>query len=133
MTESQEEILAAFADGEPVAAPTLAEALADPDGRAYMIDVLVLRGLIDGRAAARSEFADPVPVATRWRWLTAAAVLATVCVFGGYSLGVRRTSQPADAVRPIVNPAVASASAPAPTRVIRFERGVDWTERVGGG
>ena len=41
-----EQTIAAFIDGEPVAAEPLREALALPEGREYLIDLVALRGLI---------------------------------------------------------------------------------------
>ena len=42
--------VSAFADGEPVDPEQLDRALADAEGRAYLIDLLVLRGLYGRRA-----------------------------------------------------------------------------------
>ena len=70
-------------------------------------------------------------------WL--AAALVTVCVTAGFMAG--RLSWPGTSnsdrspASVTVTPAAAPASrtnAPAPTHVIRMERGVDWNERSGG-
>jgi hypothetical protein len=130
------ECIAAFADGEPVDPERLDRALADADGRAYLIDLLVLRGLY-GRG-------DPQPVpATRprraFRWLPAVAALVIVSVLGGYLAGRRAgetsmdaTRRAADAAGPPRAQTEISVTAPAPTHVIRLEPGVDWKERGGG-
>ena len=47
------DIIAAFVDNEPVGAEDLAAALAAPEGRDYLIDLLVLRGFV-GDGGGRS-------------------------------------------------------------------------------
>ncbi len=47
MTDYQD-VIAGFVDSEPVEAHALGDALARPEGRAYLIDLLVLRGLVSG-------------------------------------------------------------------------------------
>lgn len=134
------DVLDAFADGEPVSAGALDAALSDVHGRAYLLDLLALRGLIDRAAvepppqvARRPEqrrTAGPMPVA--------AAVVLVACLGAGIGIGWRLaamarlpdTPTPADA-RPVVLPAVEIA-APVPTQIIRFEPGVDWQDAVGG-
>jgi hypothetical protein len=135
MTElDQQEVIAAFADGEPVDPKELTEALSYPAGREHLIDLLVLRGLVGGQSITR-----PVPIparrsASHIRRLAVAASLAAISVLGGYVLGHRTTdlSRPPNAVTGAA-PDVVPVSAPAPTRIIRLENGVDWNERTGGG
>ena len=123
------DVIAAFADGEPVSATELGAALAHEDARAYLIDVLALRSLMDGRPQLPSV-GVAVPARSRVRWFTAAAALVVAGVAGGYSAG-RHTVTPVNAVRPgVVAPA--PAGAPAPTHVFRMEDGVNWNERTGG-
>jgi hypothetical protein len=130
------ECIAAFADGEPVDPARLDRALADAEGRAYLIDLLVLRGLYGRRdraamPAARSR-------AARFRWLPAVAALVIVSVLGGYVAGRRgdgrsvdaSPGRSADSAGPIQTEI--AVTAPAPTHVIRLEPGVDWNERGGG-
>jgi hypothetical protein len=137
MMSENHDCIAAFADGEPVDPERLDRALADAEGRAYLIDLLVLRRLYGRRGpatmpAARSRVA--------WvRWLPAVAALVIVSVLGGYvagRMGGGRSAgvdvgpgRSADAAGPIQEIPV---TAPAPTHVIRLEPGVDWNERGGG-
>ena len=128
------QVLEAFADGEPVDPDDLNEALALADGRAHFIDVLVLRGMVGGHSAARQPLAAPSAPrrSSGPRWLSAAAALLIVAGLGGiggYSAG-RRSQTSVNAIT--AAQANAAAPAPAPTRVIRLEPGVDWTERAGG-
>ena len=144
--EQNLEILDAFVDGERVDPQALKRALSDPDGRDYLIDILALRegirdGISDdvalqaiGPVRSTSEFRS------RFRWLSAAAVIA-VSLLGGYVLG-QQTGRPAtttsaSAITSVERPNVAVAPvatvpAPAPTHVIRLEPGVDWNEHIGG-
>ena len=90
MSEFQD-CIGAFADGEPVDPEVLDRALAAPDGRAYLIDLLVLRRLY-GRhspvvAAAPATAGTPArPTVTR-RFLTAAAAVVVAGTLGGYVAG----------------------------------------------
>jgi hypothetical protein len=121
-------VIDAFIDDEPVDVAELRLALADASGREYLTDALALRGLvgIDQLGAAgqgrsnrrRSSFSGRA-------WLAVAALLTVVASLVGYTAGARTTSGP------FVTPAP-SVEAPAPTKVIRLQSGVDWTERVGG-
>jgi hypothetical protein len=124
------DLIASFADGEPVSAPELSTALAHEDARTYLIDVLALRGLLDGRPHLPAVTIVP-PVRNRGRWLTAAAALLVAGVAGGYSAGRQAVTQVTDADRSAVA-APATAGAPAPTHVFRMENGVNWNERTGG-
>jgi hypothetical protein len=127
------EVIEAFADGEPVDPAELDRALADTDGRGQLIDLLVLRGFVNGPGLV--PFASPASsprVIRPWRWLTVAALVTIVASIGGYVAGTRTAAmkQPGElAATGAPGPATA---APTPTRVIRFEPGVDWTEHRGG-
>lgn len=147
-----EDVIAAFADGEPVDPDQLRAALAEKGGRDYLIDVLVLRGLVSGQPAGspihpftQSPVSPSIPFTythsrtrpfTRWRWWASAAAIAGVGVIGGFLAGQWATmplGREAAAPQEIAAPAVVSSvTAPPPTRVIRLEPGVDWTEQRGG-
>ena len=142
--------IGALADGEPVDPALLDRALAEPEGRAYLIDLLVLRGLY-GRRVAGSELgrtageqdvaamtavnpAAPSMGTARGRWLPAIAALITVSVLGGYIAGRQSASRAVHRkhggfATGAIGPRV---TAPAPTQIIRLEPGVDWNERGGG-
>ncbi|HEX7779023.1 MAG TPA: hypothetical protein VF424_07290 [Vicinamibacterales bacterium] len=123
------ECIAAFADGEPVDPARLDRALAEAEGRAYLIDLLVLRGLYARRDALPATNTGARSV--RLRWLPAVAALVVVSVLGGYVAGRQSDDRvPAAAAGPVAAPS--EVTAPAPTQVIRLEPGVDWNERGGG-
>ena len=151
-----QDVIQAFADGEPVDPVELEQALADPEGRAHLIDIVVLRKLVrrshvTGRRAdlqVRQPCAGPAGpayVPRRLRAVAAAAVVAVVASAGGYFFGEHITTlrTPAAIVTPVQSttsePAppdaassdAAATPAPAPTVVIRFRPGVDWTESGG--
>lgn len=121
--------IAAFADGEPVDPERLDRALADAEGRAYLIDLLVLRGLYARRDAVSAP--DARARNARLRWLPVVAALVVVSVLGGYLAG-RQTGDRAPAAPTGPLTAQSEVTAPAPTQVIRLEPGVDWNERKGG-
>jgi hypothetical protein len=130
-TERHCEILSAWVDGEPTEPTDVHQALETPEGRAFIVDVMSLRRVVDvtGERVTRDE----APAITRrGPWLAAAA--AVICVTAGY--GIARFTAPgvpAAAHTDAVNIIQADApSAPQPTHVIRFESGVDWRETVGG-
>jgi hypothetical protein len=124
------DVIAAFADGEAVSASELGAALAHEDARAYLVDVLALRGLLDGRPQLAAVSIVPSK-RSRVRWFTAAAALVVAGIAGGYSAGRHAVASAVDVARPgVVAPA--PAGAPAPTHVFRMENGVNWNERTGG-
>ena len=132
------EIVAAFADGERVNVDELERALAMPEGRDHLIDLLALREVTVGPATAGSTLVMP-PKRPAWRYLRLAVAAAVVCVStaAGYALGSRSARQAPGAVSVASSPQVADSipanvAPPAPTRVIRLEPGVDWQERGGG-
>jgi hypothetical protein len=119
------DVIAAFADGPD----ELKHALADDQGREHLVELLVLRDLVHAsdpdvelgaRTAARRD---------RRTWLGIAAALV-VCVLGGYAVGW----QSHNAVDSRESPASGdgAVSAPAPTRVIHLQPGIDWKETSGG-
>jgi hypothetical protein len=100
------EVISAFLDNEPFDPQELSEALATPDGRALLIDLLTLRRLMQPE-----ETVAPVSSGTRraprvLRLFLAAATLV-LAVVGGYELG-ERSGTP-------------SVEAPPPARVIPAE------------
>jgi hypothetical protein len=134
-------VIEAFADGESVDPEALDDALAEREGRAHLIDLLVLRGFVNGRGLPPpARTATPIVhargAARPLRWLSIAALVAIAASVGGYAIGERTASvrQRNDlAATNVTNAASAPmAPAPTPTRVIRFEPGVDWTEHGGG-
>ncbi len=102
MTDKHE-VISAFLDGETFDPSALGQALADPEGRAMLIDLVALQHLV-------AESPEAVPIVRqhrRGRLLFAVAAAAVVVAsFVGYSLGERQGS--ASAVTP-----------PTPTRVVQ--------------
>jgi hypothetical protein len=132
MTEWQDAI-AAFIDGEPVDPEALVAALSDAKGREYLVDLLALRDLVGGEHDVRPAAAPrSAGIGARARQLAIAASLAAVSLIGGYALGQRSVDSSSAPQSPAAISTPDAARAPAPTRVIQLENGVDWTERVGG-
>ena len=123
-------IVEAFIDGEPVAPEALKHALADPSARDYLADLLILRGEVARMAPTTLDF-DRSRASWRVGWVAAAAAVL-VSLMGGFFAGQRVVApvvaQGVEAIA-LVSPA---PSAPAPTRVIKLESGVNWTEHSGG-
>lgn len=133
-------VVAAFADGEAVDAVALDRALAEADGRAYLIDLLALRDLVTVVPGGARTPAPPDVAPSPRRWWSVAAAIAVVSVLGGYAAGRfapfdRSTPLGDSAAAPaVVAPAAAGTlDAPEPTNVIRLEPGVDWQETGAGG
>jgi hypothetical protein len=134
------EVLDALVDGELVDPEALDRALAEPEGRRYLIDAWLLREAVQEESAV--EVAAPpaaVVAPLRWQSLVVAAGIACVCLVGGYLVGVnlaqvgqRGASHPPP---PIVTPAAparpSSFPVPAPTRVIRLELDANWKDSSG--
>ena len=130
------DVIGAFVDNEPIEAEDLAAALATPDGRDYLIDLLVLRGLVADGGGALTRSAGAAKKTSRYAfWLPAvAAALLTLGAGGGYLAGRVLSNHPSVSA-PVASDSEIStpgAVAPAPTHVIRMEKGVDWNERSGG-
>jgi hypothetical protein len=147
--EDRDEVIAAFVDGEAVEARALDRALADAGGRAHLLDLLALRGLVGDAGAVAGAVAPWGAIGSRaigssahrtswWssrRWTSAAAALLVAGAAGGYAVGrvVPDVRSADDVVAPIDVAAPAlDVSAPAPTRVIQLEPGKDWNESAGG-
>ncbi len=129
------DVVAAFVDGESVAAGDLFAALGHEDAREYLVDVLALRGLVTD---ARPQVVTASSAAARRFWsplrLVAAAALIVVGVAGGFAMG-RRTADVSIVRSDVIRDAAvtpAPAKAPAPTHVFRMENGINWNERAGG-
>jgi negative regulator of sigma E activity len=129
MSAETSQILSAFVDGEPVDAEALAHALLESGGRDTLIDFVLVRGALvdDSRPSEAFYAAMGKRLTPRWRRglrplrvLAAAAVLA-LAVVGLFDLGSRLASRPR------------ADEPPAPTRVLRFEPGVDWNVRANRG
>ena len=147
---SEIQCIGALADGEPVDPEQLDRALANPEGRAYLIDLLVLRGWyghrgsgaelnraggeLDSGSVASSRTTRAPGKTGRGRWLSAVAALVTVGVLGGYVAGRQSVPRDADERAAVARQAKSdtSVTAPAPTQIIKLEPGVDWNERGGG-
>lgn len=124
------EVIAAFVDGERVDPAVLKAALAQPDGRDYLVDMVALREVIahDGPQPATAGASQPAR-----RWLAAAAAAIVLSLAGGYTWGHRSVS-PRDAAAGIgATPPRAgdSAPAPAPTRVIEVAPGSSYVTKGG--
>ena len=101
------EVISAFLDGEAFEATALGEALAEPYGRALLIDLIALRHLV-------AESPEAVPAVRHRRggrllFAAAAAAIVLASLFG-YSLGERQGARTADAP-------------PTPTRVVQTTTG----------
>jgi hypothetical protein len=115
------DVISAFIDNEPFDPLALANALADPNGRDLLMDLIALRLVV---AADLTDDVRPTRTATstRWRILAAAAIL--LALGGGYAAG-HRTASAGSRV-------AASDAAPAPTRVIDLRPGIEWHQTGGG-
>jgi len=147
MNANIQDVIAAFLDGEPVAADELRAALAHDEGREYLVDLLVLRGLVrptgGAELAPASGTADPGVTArassrsvSRLFWSAAAAALVAISTLAGFAAG-RMTGSDVAPVTPTVTvqaapPPAFAIDAPAPTRIIELKHGKDWNERSGG-
>jgi len=137
------DVIAAFVDNEPVGAAELDAALATPEGREYLIDLLVLRGLVSdgltggvkavGASTRAQTNGDRGSKSVFWLPVAAAALVAAGLGAGFVAGRVLDRRAPAPSPVAVVEPAPADMpSAPAPTHVIHMEKGVDWNERSGG-
>ena len=101
------EVISALLDNEPFDPEELSDALSDPTGRALLIDLVMLRRIV--------QPGDPIPAAptaktvSGYSWRVAAAAAALVLsIAGGYIAGERRAE-------------TVSSEAPAPTRIVEAE------------
>lgn len=118
------ETLSAFADGEPVATPALLDALRRPKAHEALIDFIRLReAMEEPRQRPRPEFVSRMretlePRAEPW-WRRVVAVPAPLAV--ALAALIMATFLLVIQLRPSQGDAP-----PAPSRVLRFEEGVDW-------
>jgi hypothetical protein len=112
------DVISAFLDNEPFDAGELSAALADPAGRAALVDLIALRGLVQSDAGtmpiARVRGRRP------WR-LIAAGIALPIALVAGYGLGWRAATTH--------EPGAVTDDPPAPTRVITD---LEWTVGKGG-
>jgi hypothetical protein len=118
------EVVAAFVDGERVDAQTLKAALAQPDARDYLAELLALRELIGHSGSS------PAQVAARpsRRWLIGAAAAVVLSLGSGYALGLGSGLAPGQD-----GSAVSGGVAPQPTRVIEVAPGASYVSSVSQG
>jgi hypothetical protein len=119
----------AMLDGEPVDEQALRSALDDDAARDYLVEALRLRRLARDIGPARFAIPGSAPrEAFRGaRWLAAGVIFAIGSGIGyvyGQDSGTHGVSSALVEVA-LDNPSVPPA--PAPTRSIRFEPGVNWT------
>lgn len=121
------EVIAAFVDGERVDPARLKSALATPDGRDYLADMVALREVVAHDLVPAAH----APARSTRRWIVATAAAVVLSLAGGYSLGHR--SAPGGGA-PALGGAVrssASDAAPAPTRVIEVAPGSSYVTKGG--
>jgi hypothetical protein len=116
------DVISAFLDNEPFDAEEFSAALATPDGRRLLVDLVALQGMVQPAFAA-----TPPAASRRVHWFGVSA--AMVMLAGGFALG--QWSARVDF--PSSETAASAASAPEPTAEYRFEPGVNWREPSGTG
>ena len=123
---SELEVIDAFIDGQRVDGDAIKRALADPEGRAYMVDAWLLREAIqedETRPSSAATHPARQSAKSNMRWLVAAAI--TVSLLGGYATGRSAGGASPLLVPPPATTAVAQPNqafpVPAPTRVIQLE------------
>src|SRR6185295_6379863 len=90
--QTRHEVISAFIDNEPFDANELGTALATPEGRELLLDLISLRHVViaDGTSKSASRV---VPARMPWRGLAAAAAIV-LALGGGYLAGHRPASDP---------------------------------------
>jgi len=116
------DVISAFIDNEPFDPVELRDALATPEGRDELLDLIALRAVVQPTEPTVPAAAPRVRSIARW---TLAAAAAAVLVIGGYTVG---RSTPPDEW-----PSSASVTAPEPTSVFRFEPGKNWADSLSAG
>ena len=120
----------ALLDGEAVDRHTVAASLEHRAVRDYLVDALLLRQATrDLEPPSRVAPIATSPRSRSMRGVAAAAILA-LSTFGGYLYG-HDGRDVAPGFADVILDASSQRSAPAPTQSIRFEPGVNWTEREG--
>jgi hypothetical protein len=114
MNTHNHDAISAFLDNEPFDAQALADALADPEGRALLIDLVALRHVLQPDDALVMP-APPRRAAGPVVWAVAAASIC-LAAFGGYQFGVGLDAGP---------------DAPPPATVVI--KASNWTDVTSGG
>ena len=122
-----EDTLNAFVDGETVDTASLDAALGSPEGRAYLIDTLALRRLVE---STQPQLEAPRAQPARVLMFAKAAALAIAFAGIGYAAGLSQDAAPA--APPATFAADQTQTPPEPTRVIELTPGVNWHETQGG-
>ena len=128
------EVISIFGVGERVEPEQLKRALELPEGRDYLVDLLTLREAIGGLGPFAAVPRKPAPLWTVVRG-TAAAAIVLLALGGGYIAGHRTSAPPSSAGATSDSQVLAVTSAPeapAPTRVIKLQPGVNWSDIAGG-
>jgi hypothetical protein len=127
MTDTETEILSAFCDGEVVDPIAFAAALADPRGRDALVDFARLRAAVASVRPMPASLGQlrRSPSGARhrlWRWpaLPAAAAIVLFLLATAWLLPVNWLARSRKADSP-----------PSPSRVVRYEPGVDWHPEEG--
>jgi len=124
------EVIGAFVDRERVDPEALKAALTTDQGRQYLVDVIALRELTTDEAP-QANLVRRDWSAARWFSMAAAIILT---LGAGYLIGARFGADRALASvpSPVAIEVAQPISAPAPTRIIRLEPGVNWKSKEGG-
>ena len=115
-------VISAFIDNEPFDPNELRDALATPEGREELTDLIALRDVV--QPTADLIFVAPSPIRSVTRWTLAAAAAAVLAV-GGYSVGRFVATEQVQAA--------AQITAPEPTSVFTFEPGKNWNDSLPAG
>jgi hypothetical protein len=129
------EIISAFVDHEPVDPKLLAEALAEAEGRQCLIELLTLDALVAETeedpqfVSAAREVGRPPGIAAQRpahrRWLLAAAAVVVVGA-GTFAAGLQTGRTDAG------TPSAVEVRPPEPHRVIELRDGIEWRATSGG-
>ena len=120
------ETIAAFIDGERVDPQALKQALANEQGRDYLVELVAIRELVGTPTTAVLSPSPVVEQRTNWRGLALAAAVTLAVGLGSYALGH------VSAERRIAAAQEAANKAPTPTREIAPDSSTSWTETSGG-
>lgn len=112
-------VISAFIDNEPFDPNELRDALATPEGREELLDLIALRDVAQPAPAIALVAARPVRARARWALAAAAAAVLAV---GGYTVGRSMASEDVQAI--------AQVTAPEPTSVFTFEPGKNWNDSL---